>query len=304
MDLIKLEAVDFEYPDGTRALSGVDLFVKAGERVAVLGANGAGKSTLFQLFNGLLEPSRGKVSVKGSAVEKKEKKRLKEVRRMIGMVFQDPDDQLFSGTVRQEVAYGPSNLGLAGRDMEKAVAWALEVVGLSGYENKSPINLSGGEKKRVALASVLAMRPEVLVLDEPTAALDPLGAAKIVKLLNGINRQLGITLVFATHDVDVVPLLADRVYVMDRGRIRVSGTTAKVFAGKELLRSCNLRLPRVAHLAEIMERDGKNCRLPSLPLTIGQARKIFSLSERPEKKPASPEDLPSSMRDGKLETIK
>lgn len=302
MDMIALEAVDFEYPDGTRALSGVDLFVKAGERVAVLGANGAGKSTLFQLFNGLLEPARGKVSVKGVPVEKN-KKHLREVRRTIGMVFQDPDDQLFSGTVRQEVAYGPTNLGLNSGGIEQAVSWALEVVGLSGYENKSPVNLSGGEKKRVALASVLAMRPEVLVLDEPTASLDPLGAARIVKLLNGINGQLGITLIFATHDVDVVPLLADRVYVMDRGRIMISGPAGQVFARKDLLRACNLRLPRVTHLAEIMERDG-NCRLPSLPLTIGQARRLFSLSERTERKPATPENRPSSLKSGKPEPVK
>lgn len=278
MDLIALSAVDFEYPDGTRALSGIDFSVKAGERVAVLGANGAGKSTLFQLFNGLLTPAAGTVSVKGRPIEKdgKNKKYLKEVRRMIGMVFQDPDDQLFSGTVRQEVAYGPVNLGLEGNHVEQAVSWALQVVGLEGYENKSPLNLSGGEKKRVALASVLSMRPEVLVLDEPTASLDPLGAAKTIDLLSGINRELGITLVFATHDVDIVPLLAGRVYVMDKGSIRMSGPTEEVFARKELIRECNLRLPRVAHLAELLERDGrKKFRFPSLPLTIGQAKRTF-----------------------------
>ncbi len=288
MGLISLSAVNFEYPDGTRALSGIDLSVKAGERVAVLGANGAGKSTLFQLFNGLLSPTGGTVSVKGRAIEKGEKnkklklKHLKEVRRMIGMVFQDPDDQLFSGTVRQEVAYGPVNLGIAADQVEQAIAWALQVVGLDGYENRSPLNLSGGEKKKVALASVLSMRPEVLVLDEPTSSLDPLGAARIVELLNGINRELGITLFFATHDVDIVPLLADRVYVMDRGSIRLSGPTADVFARKDLLRACNLRLPRVAHLAELLERDGEY-RFPSLPLTIGQAKK--ELLEQEEKKP-------------------
>ncbi|MDA8091522.1 MAG: ATP-binding cassette domain-containing protein [Nitrospiraceae bacterium] len=271
MDLIKLLNVSFAYPDGTRALTDVDLSIRAGERVAVLGANGAGKSTLFQLFNGLLQPAWGTVAVKGRVVEKTY---LKEVRRMIGMVFQDPDDQLFSSTVRQEIAYGLINLGLAGSSIEQAASWALQVAGLTGYENKSPFNLSGGEKKRVALASVLAMQPEVLVLDEPTAALDPLGAAKIVKLLNGINRELGITLVFATHDVDAVPLLADRVYVMDKGEIKLSGSTQEVFARKDLIRAHNLRLPRVAHLAELLERD-RQCRFPALPLTIGQARKAL-----------------------------
>ena len=271
MGLIELSGVSFAYPNGTQALSGIDFSVGAGERVAVLGPNGAGKSTLFQLFNGLLLPAAGIVTVNGRLVEKAY---LKEVRRMIGMVFQDPDDQLFSSTVRQEIAYGLINLGLAGDRMEEAIAWALQMVGLSGYENKSPFNLSGGEKKRVALASVLAMQPEVLVLDEPTAALDPRGVAQIIKLLNGINKELGITLVFATHDVDVVPLLADRAYVMDKGGIKLAGSTADVFARKDLIRAYNLRLPRVAHLAELLERDGKY-RFPVLPLTIGQAKKVL-----------------------------
>jgi len=272
VDLIELSDVSFIYPDGTPALNNINLSIRAGEKVAVLGANGAGKSTLFQLFNGLLQPARGIVAVKGRVVEKAY---LKEVRRMVGMVFQDPDDQLFSSTVRQEIAYGLINLRLDRDKIEQTISWALQVVGLSGYENKSPFNLSGGEKKRVALASVLAMRPEVLVLDEPTAALDPLGAAKIIELLNGINGELGITLVFATHDVDVVPLLADRVYVMDKGGIKISGSTAEVFARKDLIRANNLRLPRVAHLAELLERDGQ-CRFPSLPLTIGEARESLS----------------------------
>lgn len=267
MDLIELSDVGFIYPDGTTALNDINLSVRAGERVAVLGANGAGKSTLFQLFNGLFQPARGTVKVKGRVVEKA---CLKEVRRMVGMVFQDPDDQLFSSTVRQEIAYGLINLRMDRDKIEQAISWALQVVGLSGYENKSPFNLSGGEKKRVALASVMAMRPEVLVLDEPTAALDPLGAARIIKLLNGINRELGITIVFATHDVDVVPLLADRVYVMDKGGIKLSGSTAEVFDRKDLIRAHNLRLPRVAHLTELLERDGQY-RFPSLPLTIGDA---------------------------------
>ena len=275
MGLIELSGVSFAYPNGTQALSSIDFSVGAGERVAVLGPNGAGKSTLFQLFNGLLLPAAGIVTVNGRLVEKAY---LKEVRRMIGMVFQDPDDQLFSSTVRQEIAYGLINLGLAGDRMEEAIAWALQMVGLSGYENKSPFNLSGGEKKRVALASVLAMRPEILVLDEPTAALDPIGAAKIIRLLNHINVELGITLVFSTHDVDAVPLLADRVYLMDKGEISLSGPTAKVFSRRDLIRAHNLRLPRVAHLAELLARDG-DYRFPVLPLTIGQAKKMLLDSE-------------------------
>ena len=271
MDLIQLSRASFVYPDGTHALTDINLSVKAGERVAFLGPNGAGKSTLFQLFNGLLHPTSGTVTVKGRIVERAH---LKEVRRTIGMVFQDPDDQLFSNTVRQELAYGLINLCMTEDRIEEAVAWALRVVGLSGYENKNPFNLSGGEKKRVALASVLAMQPKVLVLDEPTAALDPIGVAKIIKLLNHINSELGITLVFATHDVDAVPLLADRIYVIDKGKISLCGTTDEVFARRDLIRAHNLRLPRVAHLAELLERDGQR-RFPVLPLTIGQAKKAL-----------------------------
>jgi len=270
-DLVQLSGVSFAYPDATPALTDIDLSVNAGERVAVLGPNGAGKSTLFQLFNGLLLPTRGVVTVKGRVVEKAY---LKEVRRMIGMVFQDPDDQLFSSSLRQEIAYGLINLGMAGNRMEEAIAWALQMVGLSGYENKSPFNLSGGEKKRAALASVLAMQPEVLVLDEPTAALDPIGAAKIIKLLNHINGELGITVVFATHDADAVPLMADRVYVIDRGKIMLSGSTGEVFARKDIIRRHNLRLPRVAHLAELLERNSE-WRFPALPLTISEAKEMI-----------------------------
>jgi len=291
VDLIQLSGVSFAYPDATPALTDIDFSVSAGERVAVLGPNGAGKSTLFQLFNGLLQPTRGVVTIKGRVVEKAY---LKEVRRMIGMVFQDPDDQLFSSTVRQEIAYGLINLGVAGDRMEEAIAWALQMVGLSGYENKNPFNLSGGEKKRAALASVLAMHPEVLVLDEPTAALDPVGAAQIIKLLNHINGELGITLVFATHDVDAVPLMADRVYVMDKGKIRLSGSTGEVFARKDLIRAHNLRLPRVAHLAELLERYGEY-RFPVIPLTIGEAKKML-LEQAAHKKTDVPGSKSESVR--------
>ena len=284
MDVIKTININFTYPDGTTALTDINLCVASGERVAVLGANGSGKSTLFNLFNGLLQPTSGAVFIKGLSVEQKN---YRAIRRMVGMVFQDPDDQLFSNTVKQEIAYGLLNLGTPKKDIQESVRWALSVVGLDGYENKSPYNLSGGEKKRVALASVLAMKPEVLVLDEPTAALDPRGVAQSVKLLNNINKSLNITLIFATHDVDVVPLLADRIYVMNRGRIRVSGATAEVFSQKEIIRDNNLRLPRVAHLVELLQRDGFSApgadhgqcgtepETGPLPMTIGQARRLL-----------------------------
>ncbi|AFM40539.1 cobalt transport protein ATP-binding subunit [Desulfosporosinus acidiphilus SJ4] len=271
MELIKASGVSYTYNDGNQALNNINLKVMKGERIAILGPNGAGKSTLFQLFNGLLLSTSGTVTIKDLPVQKEN---FPEIRRTIGMVFQDPDDQLFNSSVRQEIAYGLMNMHVSGQALENAIAWALEVVGMQGYENKSPHNLSGGEKKRIALASVLAMKPEVLVLDEPTAALDPRGVSKLIGLLNAINKDLGITLIFATHDVDIVPLLADRVYLLSKGEIILEGTTAEVFNHKEIIRGIDLRLPRVAHLAELLARDGK-LSISDLPLTIGQAKSLL-----------------------------
>jgi cobalt/nickel transport system ATP-binding protein len=271
MEIISVNNVGFSYPDGTKALSDINFSVATGERVAVMGTNGAGKSTLFQLFNGLLSPSAGDVTINGLPVKKSN---YKAIRRMVGMVFQDPDDQLFSATVKQEISYGLINLGEHPDSIEKAVEKALQMVGLDGYENRNPSYLSGGEKKRVALASVLVMNPKVLVLDEPTAALDPHGVSLLIALLNDINRELNITLVFSTHDVDVVPLLADRIYLMNKGRMVLSGTTSEVFSQVEAIRQNNLRLPRVAHLAELLMKE-RHQSTECLPLTIGQAKKVI-----------------------------
>lgn len=271
MSLIDVQDVTYAYRDGVEALRGVSLQVERGERIAILGPNGAGKSTLFRMLNGLLLPDKGTVAVDGLAVEKKN---FYDIRARVGMVFQDSDDQLFNSSVRQEVAYGLTSRKLSEAERDATVEWALSVAGISGYGKRSPHNLSGGEKKRVALASVLAMKPDVLVLDEPTAALDPHGVTSIIELLNEINRELGITLIFASHDADIVPLLADRIYLMDKGEIVLAGTTAEVLQHKDVVRSIGLRLPRVAHLAEILARD---CGLDvdELPLTIGQAREFF-----------------------------
>lgn len=271
MELINLANVSYAYSDGTLALNNINLTINKGEKVAILGPNGAGKSTLFQLFNGLLKPTTGTISIEGLEVTKKN---LSEIRRNVGMVFQDSDDQLFNSTVHQEIAYGLMNMKVSGKALEDSIAWALGVVGMTEYSNKSPHNLSGGEKKRVALASVLAMKPKVMVLDEPTAALDPRGVSKLIKLLNTINQDLDITMIFATHDVDIVPLLADKVYVLSKGELVLGGTTAEVFKRKEILREIDLRLPRVAHLTELLIRDGV-IKEGELPLTIGRAKKLL-----------------------------
>jgi cobalt/nickel transport system ATP-binding protein len=270
-ELISIQDVSYIYNDGKKALQDVNISVGKGEKIAIMGPNGAGKSTLFGLLNGILKPSSGIIKI-----DKLEtvKKNLPKIRRDVGVVFQDSDDQLFNSSVRQEIAYGLLNIGVFGEELNKTIKWALEVVGMEGYEDKSPHNLSGGEKKRIALASVLAMKPKVLVLDEPTASLDPRGVSKLIKLLDYINKKFNITLIFSTHDVDIVPLLADRVYLIDKGKIVLNGSTEEVFDNKEIIRKMDLRLPRVAHLVEILEKDGE-VQVDKLPLTIGQARKIL-----------------------------
>lgn len=271
MNLIEITDISFAYHDGQKALDRLSLSITAGERVAVMGPNGAGKSTLFQMFNGLLKPDAGQVMVDGLPVVLKN---LSAVRRKVGMVFQDSDAQLFNVTVYREVAYGLVNMKVPQNELNSTVKWALDMVGMGDFIDKTPFNLSGGEKKRIALASVLSMKPQILVLDEPTSALDPKSTSNLLGLLNKLNHDLGITLVFATHDVDIVPLLASRVVLMDHGSIQFSGTPAEAFREKDLLRRLDLRLPRTAHLAEILMRDGL---LPAgdLPLTIGQARGLF-----------------------------
>lgn len=271
MDFINVSKVNYAYSDGNLALSNINITINKGDRVAILGPNGAGKSTLFQLFNGLLQPTSGTITIEGLQVCKKN---LLEIRHNVGMVFQDSDDQLFNSTVRQEIAYGLINMHISGKELEETIAWALKIVDMEGYGDRSPHNLSGGQKKRIALASVLAMKPQILVLDEPTSTLDPHGVSNLIRLLNSINRELGITLIFATHDVDIVPLLADQVYLLNKGEVILGGTTEEVFSHKTIIRDIDLRLPRVAHLAEILARDGF-IEIDKLPLTIGQAKKWF-----------------------------
>jgi cobalt/nickel transport system ATP-binding protein len=297
VSLIDVRNVAYAYRDGVEALRDVSVQVEKGERIAILGPNGAGKSTLFRLLNGLLLPSKGAVAIDGLPVERKN---FYEIRARVGMVFQDSDDQLFNSTVRQEVAYGLTNRRLSEAERDDTVAWALSVAGISGYGKRSPHNLSGGEKKRVALASVLATKPDVLVLDEPTAALDPHGVTSIIRLLNEINQELGITLIFASHDADIIPLLADRVYLLNRGEVVLTGTTAEVLQQKDVVRSIGLRLPRVAHLAEILARDC-GLEVDDLPLTIGQAREFFQDNwQRSETADTSGAPLPSPTADTSL----
>ncbi len=260
----------YTYHDGTKALNNLNFSVEKGENMAILGPNGAGKSTLLHHFNGLLTPSSGKVLVLGQEVVTSN---IDWVRQKVGLVFQDPDDQLFARTVGQDVAFGPLNLGLPPEEIKSRVKWALEATEITDLEHKSPQNLSTGQKKRAALAGVLAMKPEIIVLDEPMANLDPRTASKVLKLLLQLNKELGLTLIIATHDVDLVPLFANEICILSKGQIVTQGSPEEVFTKTDLLRSLDLRIPRITHLFEILSKRNQLLTDKHFPLTIGEARK-------------------------------
>ena len=271
MKVIETKDITYEYPDGTKALDKVNFNVDEGKIVALLGPNGAGKSTLFLHFNGILSPSTGSVIIDEETV-KYNKKDLMQIRQKVGIVFQNPDDQLFAPTVLEDVAFGPMNMGLSKEEVEARVKEALLRVGMEGFEKKPPHHLSGGQKKRVAIAGILAMKPKIMVLDEPTSGLDPKGASQILRLLYKLNHE-GITIVISTHDVDLVPLYASKVYIISEGKIIKEGTAPEVFEDVKTIRGANLRLPRIAHLMEILEKEDKLPFDKPYPLTIGEARK-------------------------------
>jgi cobalt/nickel transport system ATP-binding protein len=274
----------YTYNDGTKALADMNFAVEKGENMAILGPNGAGKSTLLHHFNGLLMPTSGKVLVLNKEVATSN---LDWVRQKVGLVFQDPDDQLFARTVGQDVAFGPINLGFPTEEVKARVKWALEATEITELENKPPQNLSTGQKKRAAIAGVLAMKPEIMVLDEPMANLDPRTASKILKLLLQLNKELGLTLIIATHDVDLVPLFANKICVLNKGQIALQGPPAEVFSKADMIRSMDLRLPRITHLFEILSKRNNLLMNKQCPLTIGEARKdILALLD--EKNGAEP----------------
>jgi cobalt/nickel transport system ATP-binding protein len=233
---VLIRGLRFAYPDGHPALSGVELSVEPGERVALLGPNGAGKTTLALHLNGIHEVQEGTVHIGGLAVADRN---LPEIRRRVGMVFQDTDDQLFMPTVRDDVAFGPANLGLRGSDLELRVKQALDSVGALALADRAPHHLSGGERRRVALATVLAMEPEVLVLDEPTSGLDPAGRRELAEVLAGLR----ITQLLITHDLPFALELCDRAIIVNGGTVVGDDTTVELLADADLLAANRLELP-------------------------------------------------------------
>lgn len=270
--LFRLENLSHRYSDGTLALDEVSLSFAEGERTALLGTNGSGKTTLLHHLNGILKPTSGKVYFEDKPL-KYDSKSLLDLRRRVGFIFQDPNDQLFAPTVKQDVAFGPLNLGQPPDQVKKAVEEALRTVGMAEYAEKPPHFLSLGQKKRVALAGVLAMQPEVLIMDEPTSNLDPRATSEILHLLLRLNKEYKITLILATHDVDMVPLFANKLYILNKGKLVSEGSPAELFSDAELIRSVNLRSPRITHLFEVLKKENNLPINPRLPLTISEARK-------------------------------
>ncbi|MFO1426028.1 MAG: ABC transporter ATP-binding protein [Steroidobacteraceae bacterium] len=234
--VVAVHGLEYRYPDGTRALRGIDFEIHHGEAVAVIGGNGAGKSTLLLHLNGLLLPSAGSVRVGDLPVTPAT---LAPVRRTVGYVFQDADDQLFMPTVRDDVAFGPLNMGLPVEEVARRVDEALERVGVAHLAERPPFHLSGGEKRAVAIAGVLAMSPAILVMDEPSAALDPAARRRLIEQLRGFDH----TRIIATHDLDLVLDVCSRVLVLERGELRADGPPGRIFADAALLADCRLEPP-------------------------------------------------------------
>ncbi len=236
MSTIETKGLRFAYPDGTAVLDGVDLMVGAGERVALLGPNGAGKTTLILHLIGVLQASEGTIRIGETELTEET---LDEVRRRVGLVFQDPDDQLFMPTVGQDVAFGPANFGLKDGSLAERVIWALRAVGEEALADRAPHHLSGGERRRVAIATVLAVESEILVLDEPTSNLDPAGRRELVALLSGLPA----TQLVVTHDLPFALELCPRAVVMDQGKVVADGDTFDLLSDRTLMTRHRLELP-------------------------------------------------------------
>jgi cobalt/nickel transport system ATP-binding protein len=234
--VLDVRGLAYAYPDGHQALYGVDLHVHPCERVALLGPNGAGKTTLVLHLNGILTPGAGSVAVSGLPVTKEH---LREIRCRVGVVFQDPDDQLFMGSVRADVGFGPANLGLRGADLERRVMSALESVGMADFADRPPHHLSFGQRRRVAVATVLAMEPEILVLDEPSSNLDPASRRELADIL----RALDVTVLMVTHDLPYALELCPRSVVLSGGTVVADGPTYDVLTDDALMRAHRLELP-------------------------------------------------------------
>ena len=264
--VLSTENLGFTYPDGTEAIKDINISIEKGDKVAIIGPNGAGKSTLLSHFNGLSEPTKGLIKIKGKTIVYK-KKPLIEVRQKVGVVFQNPDNQLFAPSVVEDVAFGPMNLGLSLEEVDNRVKESLKLVGMTGFENKPPHHLSGGQKKRVSIAGVVAMRPEIMILDEPTAGLDPQGVEQVLNILNNLN-ETGMSIIISSHDIEMITEFADKIFVLHEGEIINQGTTEEVFRNHELLIKSHLRPPKSSEILDKLQKNGLDV---SMKLTVEEA---------------------------------
>ena len=261
-EMLRSEKLEFTYTieeeDGTvaeamYALQGVDISVQKGEFVVILGHNGSGKSTFARHINALLEPSGGTLWIQG--MNTKEEDKIWLIRQKAGMIFQNPDNQMIASVVEEDVAFGPENLGMQPERIRASVKEALEAVGMMEYRKSAPTRLSGGQKQRIAIAGVLAMKPECIVLDEPTAMLDPKGRKEVMKTLWKLNKEDKMTVIHITHYMEEA-VNADRIIVMDHGKVVLEGTPRQVFTEVELLKQYGLDVPQVTELAYRLRKDG------------------------------------------------
>ena len=265
-DIITVENLAYAYPDldgqkGTQVFENLNLTIESGSFVAILGTNGCGKSTLAKHFNSILLPSGGKVYVDG--IDTSDLTRIMAVRRCVGMVFQNPDNQIVANVVEEDVAFGPENLGVAAPEIRRRVDKALKQVGMYEYREHAPHLLSGGQKQRVAIAGIIALEPKCIVLDEPTAMLDPRGRADVMHTVEKLNREKGITVVLITHHMDEAAQ-AQRVIVLDKGKVAADGTPKQVFAQVEMLHKLGLAAPDSVELCWALRQKGFDLPLDAL----------------------------------------
>lgn len=268
---MSVKGLNFRYPDGTVALRGIDLDVSAGEFVGLLGSNGSGKTTMLMVMDGLAKGYSGSVKLDGTEITSLTPKAI--YRRM-GLVFQNPDAQLFASTVYEDVAFGPRNMGIPEGEVSRRVEGALAAVEMEGQGGKSIHNLSFGQKKRICIAGLLAMGHEILLLDEPTAGLDPMGEYKMMNLLTRLNAEQGVTIVMATHSVDLVPLFLSKLYILSKGRLKRGGPPHKVFTAPEEMSDVKLRLPYIAEVIWKLRHED-DVSFDKIPLTVGEARRLL-----------------------------
>ncbi len=262
MGIIKASRLIYDYirrdeeehvEEVSRAIDGLDLDIQAGDFVAILGHNGSGKSTFAKQVNGILLPTEGTVWISG--MKTTDERHIWDIRKTAGMVFQNPDNQIIGNIVEEDVGFGPENLGVPTDEIWRRVDESLEAVGMTAYRMKSPNKLSGGQKQRVAIAGVMAMRPQCIILDEPTAMLDPNGRKEVIRTLHELNRKEQITVLLITHYMEEV-IDADRVIVMDDGKVVMDGTPREIFSQVEKLKSCRLDVPQVTELAYELKKEG------------------------------------------------